>query len=201
MYDTSYEKKGHDLKQWNFINNKLQSSRQSVDRFEDAYHCFVSLHSVNHVNRGLMLQTFIEVANSLALNKPFPLIEADGVFICFLHLLLRKPSYLGCKRIYASGFPLTCLWDNSLWALWVENAQLHSFDRKLSLRGIWWECPSLFSRWPLHLWHFGRWELHLIFGFYLTCPLIGWIALQTHPIERKRITNREAGVLSLNEWE
>lgn len=114
MYDTSYEKKGHDLKQWNFINNKLQSSRQSVDRFEDAYHWFVFSHSVHHMDRGLMFQTFIEVADSLSLNKPFPLIEADGIFIRFLHLLLQKPIDLGCKGIYASGFPLACLLGNSL---------------------------------------------------------------------------------------
>ena len=36
LYDSSYEQKGHNLKEWLFINNKLQSSRQSVDKFEDA---------------------------------------------------------------------------------------------------------------------------------------------------------------------
>lgn len=88
MYDTSYEKKGHDLKQWIFINNKLQSSRQSIDKFEDAYHWFVFSHSVHHVNRSLMFQTLIEVANSLSLNEPLSLVKADGIFVRFLHLLL-----------------------------------------------------------------------------------------------------------------
>lgn len=36
LYKSSYEKMGHDLKNWLFINNKLVSSRQYVDSFEDA---------------------------------------------------------------------------------------------------------------------------------------------------------------------
>ncbi|KAK8821354.1 hypothetical protein WA577_007702, partial [Blastocystis sp. JDR] len=36
LYKDSYEKMGHDLKNWLFINNKLATSRQCVDSFEDA---------------------------------------------------------------------------------------------------------------------------------------------------------------------
>ena len=36
LYKGSYEKMGHDLKNWLFINNKLATSRQCVDSFEDA---------------------------------------------------------------------------------------------------------------------------------------------------------------------
>lgn len=48
LYNASYNQNGHDLKQWLFINNKLVSSRQTIDVFEDVQ-SFIIFCCILHV--------------------------------------------------------------------------------------------------------------------------------------------------------